>query len=302
MNAILLSNPSAGGSGGAGFALEIARRRLAERLGSWSEVVVRPGEEVSERAQMALRKADLLLVAGGDGTVRAAAAALHHSDVPLGILPTGTVNVLARELGIPLTDPAAAVDIALGESERCCDVGFCNDRPFLLVCSGGVDSATVAQVNLDLKNTMGATAYALAALGALTNFTPPTVSVTIDGKKLPPTDVFLVAIGNTSLYGGDLRLLPDARIDDGLLDIVLFVAPPLPASVRNAAFLPQLADAALGRHAASDSVLFFQGRHITLESAQPVPLQMDGDLAGTLPATIRIDPKSLRIRCRDRGC
>lgn len=294
MRVALLSNPGAGRATGAG-ALEAGRRRLGERLGRWREWALRPGERLSDLAREAAADADLVLVAGGDGTMRAVAGALQGSDMPLAILPSGTVNVLARELGIPLDDPAAAVDIALDGVVRPIDMGLCNGEPFLLVCSGGVDSATVAQVNADLKGAVGATAYALAAVGALATFTPPRARVRIDGRKLPETDIFLVAVGNTSLYGGDLKLLPTARLDDGLLDLIVFTAPPLPTPVRNAAFLPQLATAALGRHPENDSLWIHQGREILIESDVPIPLQMDGDLAGATPATITLAPGAIKV-------
>ena len=152
---------------------------------------MRPGEDVTKLVAECIPDAETIFVAGGDGTVRAAATALRDSPVPLAILPTGTVNVLARELGIPLNDPMTAVDIGLADGFRAIDLGLCNGEPFLLVCSGGVDSATVAQVNENLKSAVGATAYAFAAFGALATFTPPTVRVSIDGVSLPETDIFL---------------------------------------------------------------------------------------------------------------
>lgn len=291
----LLSNPASGGAG-AISALETARRRLGERVGRWTEIVVRPGEDVTKLVADCLPDAETIFVAGGDGTVRAAATALRDTRVPLAILPTGTVNVMARELRIPLSDQAAAVDIGLANETRSIDLGLCNGEPFLLVCSGGVDSATVAQVNENLKSAVGATAYAFAAVGALATFTPPTVRVSIDGVALPETDIFLIAVGNTSLYGGDLKLLPDASLEDGLLDIALFTAPALPAAVRNAAFLPQLADAALGRHLQSDNVWLYQGKKIMIESDVPLALQHDGDLGGATPATFTVAPRSLIVK------
>lgn len=296
MQVILLTNPLAGSSGNTPLWLEVARRRLGEQLGRWSEWVVRPGDDIVALVREAREQTDLLMVAGGDGTVRAAAEGLMGSEVPLAILPTGTVNVLARELGISVTNPEQAVDVCLGESARRIDLGLCNDRPFLLVCSGGIDSATVSQVNLDLKNAVGATAYAFAAISALATFTPPRVRLSIDDKPMVPRDVFLVAIGNTSLYGGDLRLLPNARIDDGLLDLILFTAPALPAAVRNAAFLPQMADIVLGRQEQNENIQLRQGRRILLETDPPIPLQMDGDLAGTTPALLTLAPQALLVK------
>ncbi|MCX6368176.1 MAG: diacylglycerol kinase family lipid kinase [Armatimonadetes bacterium] len=295
MSVFLLSNPNSGGNSSNSW-LETARRRMGERLGRWTEVSLRPGESITALIQELLSEATTLFVAGGDGTVRAAAQALQGTDIPLAILPTGTVNVMARELGVPLLDPYAAVDLGLSGLERRIDLGVCNGETFLLVCSGGVDSATVGQVNEGLKSAVGATAYALAAVGALATFTPPWVRVTIDGIALPEVEVFLVAVSNTSLYGGDLKLLPAASLEDGLLDIALFTAPPLPAAVRNAAFLPQLADAALGRQTLSDNIWIYQGRHITLESHQPLQLQKDGDLGTTTPAVFTVVPSALRVK------
>ena len=296
MGIFLLSNPLSGGSSSSSSWLESARRRLGSQVGRWTEVVVRGGEDITALTTSLLPEAELIFVAGGDGTVRAVAQALIHTEVPLAILPTGTVNVLARELGIYALDPATTVDIGLGASTRCIDVGVCNETIFLLMCSGGVDSATVSQVNASLKNAVGATAYAFAAVGALATFTPPTVRITIDGVPLPETDIFLVAVGNTSLYGGDLKLLPAASLEDGLLDIAIFTAPILPVAVRNAAFLPQLADAALGRLAQSDNVWIYQGKEIRLESDQPLLLQSDGDLSITTPALFTLKPRALEVK------
>nr|WP_309686078.1 diacylglycerol kinase family lipid kinase [Armatimonas sp.] len=296
MSLFLLSNPTSGGSNSSSSWLESARRRLGEQVGRWTEVVVRPGEDITAMTTALIPEAELIFVAGGDGTVRAVAQALMNTEIPLAILPTGTVNVLARELGIYALDPATTVDIGLGAHTRVIDVGVCNDSIFLLMCSGGIDSATVGQVNAGLKNAVGATAYAFAAFGALTTFTPPTVRITIDGVALPETDIFLVAVGNTSLYGGDLKLLPAASLEDGLLDIAIFTAPVLPASIRNAAFLPQLADAALGRHAQSDNIWIYQGKDIRLESDQPLLLQSDGDLSITTPAIFTISSRALHIK------
>lgn len=295
MGIFLLSNPTSGGTSTNAW-LEVARRRLGERVGRWTEVVLRPGEDVTALVRTLRDEAELIFLAGGDGTLRSAAAALYGGELPLAILPTGTVNVLARELNIPLTDPAGAVDIGLTGTTRPIDVGLCNGEPFLLVCSGGVDSATVRQVNENLKTTVGATAYALAAVGALATFLPPTVRVSVDGIAVPETDVFLVAVSNLSLYGGDLRLFPDAQPDDGLLDIALFTAPPLPPPLRNAAFLPQLADTARQRHHQSPHIWTYRGQHVTLETDTPLALQRDGDLGGTTPATFTLVPRSLPIR------
>ncbi|MGC4042821.1 MAG: diacylglycerol kinase family lipid kinase [Armatimonas sp.] len=294
LRAVLLSNTNSGPAAGS-TALDQARKRLGERLGRWQEITLRPGEDLLDLAHEAAATADVVLVAGGDGTVRAVAKALQNSGVPIALIPFGTVNVLARELGIPIDDPATAVDVALDGVATPIDIGLCNGEPFLLVCSGGVDSATVAQVNTDIKSAVGATAYAMAAVGALATFTPPRVRIRIDGQELPETDVFLFAVGNTSLYGGDLRLLPGASIYDGLLDVAVFLAPTLPTPVRNAAFLPQLASVALGRHPENDTIHLYRGKEVIIESDKPIPLQMDGDLAGETPAKLTIAPGVLRV-------
>jgi diacylglycerol kinase (ATP) len=291
---VLLSNLSAGPATGSG-ALEAARARLGERLGRWQEISLRPGEDLIALAQEAAAQADVVLIAGGDGSVRAAAKALQGSEVPLALLPFGTVNVLARELEIPLDDPVAAVDIALDGVPRRIDMGVCNDEPFLLVCSGGVDSATVAQVNLDIKNAVGGTAYAMAAVGALATFVPPRIRLVVDGDTVLESEVFLIAVSNTSLYGGDLRLLPEASIYDGLLDIAVFHAPPPATLIRNAAFLPQLASVALGKHRENSTIQFYRGRNISIESDLPVPFQMDGDLFGETPVHLTLRPATLCV-------
>ncbi len=236
-----------------------------------------------------------VVVAGGDGTVRAVAGALAGTGVALGIVPMGTVNVLARELQIPLDDLEAALAISAGTVARPIDLGVVNDDWFLLNCSAGFDAQTVAQVSEPLKNVVGATAYAAAALGVLPTFVPPRFRLVLDGSVRVDQEAFLVVIANTSSYGGDLKLFPDGALDDGWLDIAVFEAAPGLAPVRAAAFLRQLSAVALGRHAEDDEIHFYRARHIEIHAEPATPAQSDGDPHGETPLSIAVRPGALTV-------
>ena len=233
------------------------------------------------------------VVAGGDGSLHAAVAALDRAgalDRPLGVLPLGTGNDLARALGLPL-DPAAAAAVVLGGTARPLDL--------LRDDAGGiVVNAVHAGVGADagerahrLKDTLGAVAYPIGA--AVAGVTTPgwRLRVEVDGTAVVDggTPVLMAGVCNGPTIGGGTALAPDARPDDGLADVVVVTAT---GPAARAAFAAALAT---GRHAGRDDVVVVRGREVSL-SGEPVGLDADGELQDPVTArTWRVQPAAWSV-------
>jgi len=176
--------------------------------------------------------AELLVAAGGDGTVRAVASAAADSGLPMGVIPLGTGNLLARNLGLPLRDVPAALAIALDGDEAPIDVGWVMiaggsgeivEQPFLVVAGIGLDAEMVAGATASLKSRLGWLAYAVAALRHLRS-TRIRATVTVDDQEPVDKKMRTVLIANCGRLPAGLVLAPEARIDDGTLDIAILDA------------------------------------------------------------------------------
>jgi YegS/Rv2252/BmrU family lipid kinase len=274
--------------------LEAVRARLRREA---KEIRVESLQEAAQAAQAAAAGgAELIIAAGGDGTIRAVAENIVGSAATLGILPRGTVNVLARELGIPLGDIERAADICVhGKIERL-DVGRIGGRYFLLMCSVGFDALTVKTVNEDVKNVVGAPAYVLAGLANLAHYTPARYTYQVDAEPPTSVDAFMIVVANASSYGGDYQIAPYADMTDGLLDIYVFGAPPVLPAAQKAAFLRQIGAVALGRHEDDPDVRHMYGRRVSIQADRNAAIQIDGDAYGVTPILIEVVPRALSVR------
>lgn len=283
----LIWNPSAGV-----LPRRAVPRRVARAIAGWAVLTqVRetssPGDAERFASEVSAEECDLLLIAGGDGTVNASINGLR-AEVPVGILPLGTANVLARELGIP-THSLRAMCAALGQArERPIDVGSCNGRRFLAMASAGFDAAVVREVGPPEKDLLGPTAFALRAVQALPGHESAMWRIRADGEVIE-TSATMILVSNTARYGGSLQLSPGASLDDGWLDMSVFVA----ATGRQ--FIRQLVALMTRGDAAKTGVLCRRCREIELEGIPPQPVQIDGEVLGTTPARIQIEPRSLTV-------
>lgn len=271
------------------------------RVESGADVPAIPAVSFEQAAREAREAAqngvETVIAAGGDGTLRAVAEGLAGMETALGILPRGTVNVLAREVGIPLEDPLRALDICLHGDTRAVDLGRVGDRYFLLMCSVGFDALAVSSVNPDLKGVVGAPAYVLAGMAALAAFTPPQLTLTLeDGETRREMAAFMVVIANTASYGGDFRIAPEADITDGLLDVCVFEAPPGPVPLQRAAFIRQMGEMAMGMHLLNPDISYYRARRISVNADPAAPVQIDGDPLGSTPLLVGVAPGALRVR------
>ncbi|WP_408897213.1 YegS/Rv2252/BmrU family lipid kinase [Nocardioides sp. R1-1] len=228
--------------------------------------------------QAAVDGADLVIVCGGDGTVREVCAELAGTGIPVGVVPAGTGNLLARNLEIPLFI-RAAIDIALTGQDRAIDMvevdgDGIEPTHFMVMAGMGFDAAIMEGVNEDLKKKVGWLAYVLSALKGLM-FPAMRLEVSVDDMPFTKHRARTCVIGNVGSLQGGMNLIPDASIDDGQLDVVLLYPR------RFLSWIPLVLRVLTRReHNAGESVARMTGRKVVVRASGEVPRQLDGDTIG----------------------
>ncbi len=247
-----------------------------------------PGEGQARDA--AAGGAQLVLVAGGDGTVRAAAQGLAHTGVPLGILPQGTGNLLARNLGLP-QDEDEALDVALQGAERTLDLGRLDDgTAFTVMAGAGLDALMMREAPEGLKSVLGWPAYIVGGIRGLRH---RHLHLTLRLDDQPPREAVVrtVLVGNVGRLQGGLELLPDAAPDDGALDVAL-VAPRSPKD-----WIVLVARGLTGRHRPDRRLEIMRGRRVEVRTRRLEARQVDGDLIEDGRGfTAEVDPAAVVVR------
>lgn len=251
------------------MALESGWREVAW----WETTVEDTGYRMAHEA--AVSGADLVLAIGGDGTIRAVCEELAGTGIPVGIIPAGTGNLLARNLSIPLY-LRAAVDVGLHGQDRAIDMvtvtGDDMDEATYLVMAGmGFDAAIMEGVNEDFKKKVGWLAYVWSALKALM-FPAIKVEVSVDGGDPTTHRARTVVIGNVGYLQAGMPLIPDAAIDDGELDVVLLYPR------RFLSWLPLAARVLTKNKRTDEAITRMRGRSVVVRAASAAPRQLDGDL------------------------
>lgn len=239
-------------------------------------------------ARDAVREADAIIAVGGDGTVSEVASALVGTGTPLGILPGGSTNIVAREHGIPGHLHEAARVIFEPHRQMTIDVGICNERPFLHMAGAGFDSMLFELADVDLKRQVGWVAYLPAAMRAL-RFPPVTYTVETEQERFVETSPLVLVANGASIIRPELRLADSIRADDGWLDLMIVTAttPPELASV--------IGRLMTLRFEASPLVIHRKVREIRVEATQSMPVQLDGDVVERTPATFGIVPQGITL-------
>lgn len=237
---------------------------------------------------------DALVVVGGDGMVGLAANALAGSEIPLGIIPAGSGNDMARGLGIPLGDPAAAVAVlldAMRRAPRVVDAATVTTRGGIRTRFAGVLSAGFDAIVNERANRMrwprGRSRYNLALLLELAVLNPIRYRLVLDDDPTV-TDALLVAVANNTSFGGGMLITPDARLDDGLLDV--FVVQPM----SRVAFLRIFPRVFKGTHVTDPRVSIRRASRIRIE-AEGVVAYADGERVSPLPVEVEVVPGALRV-------
>ena len=228
-----------------------------------------------------------MLASGGDGTITACVSGVAGTGVPLGVLPCGTGNLLARNLGLPLSlDEALAV--ALAGADRRLDVGTANGRPFVVMAGMGFDAQLLAGASEQLKRRLGWAAYVLAALRHLRD---RPVRIALRADSGPPRRQWAsgVVIGNVGLLQGNVRLLPAAAPDDGVLDVAVLTA------WRWTQWLGLAAAVLTGR--GTGRLTYLTCRELLLRASRAQAWQVDGEVMGrTRQLRVTLRPGSLLVR------
>ncbi len=239
--------------------------------------------------------ASIVCPLGGDGTVRQVAMALRGTEVPLGLLPGGTANLLARNLAVPHDDIDKALFVALTGQNKRVDVGWIavDDGPetiFLVMAGFGFDGAVMAQTTDEMKKAVGSVAYTVSGFR---NWLSPRfkISFSVDGQHPLTRRTRSVVIGNCGKIYGGLVLLPEARVDDGVLDAVII-------SPKGAVgWVNVLARVVTHNHKGHEQFDHHHGRTFAVTASEPQEAQVDGDSLGLVTTvTARVEPGALLVR------
>jgi len=292
---LVIFNPTAGNR---------ARRRLAE----WLACLERLGAAVSLRETNAPRHAealaraadpalvDAVVAAGGDGTINEVVNGLAPSSLPLGVLPLGTANVLAGEIGLPSSPMDVARILAFAPARpvwpgEACAEGAAAGRRFLIMAGVGFDADVVAALDLPLKRRLarlglGKLAYVASIMGRLRDYRPCSYCAELDGVAI---DSASLVAAKAHFYGGGFVLAPAARLDDPTFHVVLF------GRTGRGAALGYVAAMAAGMLPRCRSVRIVPARQVRLREPPGAGVQIDGDIHVRLPVTLRIAAAPLQL-------
>jgi diacylglycerol kinase (ATP) len=287
---VLLVNPTSGKGRGARLADPVAQR-LREAGLSVDVVIGRDADEASDkvRDRVALG-VDAVVAVGGDGLVNLALQVVAGTSIPLGVVPAGSGNDFARTLGFSLADPLEATDHVVHNTLRQVDLGRAWGRWFGCVLGAGFDSLVTERANR-MAWPNGRARYNLAILAELRTFRPVPFELVLDGVVWQ-TEAMLVAVGNGRSYGGGMRVCPDARLDDGLLDVTVLGPLSKPEFVR---VFPTVYK---GTHVAHRAVTVRRAREVTLR-ADGLTAYADGERVAVLPITAEAVPHALHVHAPD---
>lgn len=244
-------------------------------------------QQLAEVIQRYRNEVDLAIIGGGDGTLNAAADALVTTNLPLGILPLGTANDLARTLGIPNSLPEACKIIADGELRRI-DLGWVNGKHFFNVASLGLSVKITQRLTKEVKRRWGVFAYAATALQVIWESRPFSAEIRVKGESIKVKTV-QIAVGNGRYYGGGMAVVHDASIDDQRLDLYSL-------EIQHWwQIIPLLPGMRQGRHINSRRVRALDGQEFEVYTRKPRPINTDGEITTYTPAHFRVIPQALAV-------
>jgi lipid kinase, YegS/Rv2252/BmrU family len=266
-------------------------KSLRERIESLStRAVVRLTRSAGDAKNIAARAVRqgfrTIVAAGGDGTVNEVLNGIGGSDVTLGILPVGTMNVFALELGIPGNHLEKAWDVIERGETREIDLPMANDEYFVQLAGVGLDAEVVRQTTPDFKKALGPVSYVISLAQVAARKPPTVVATDSEGRRWEGN---FILVGNGRHYGGPLVLFRDAKLDDGLLDIVIF------KHQSHWDLLRYVQAILFGNHRELPDVEYFQTPRLHVSAEGEVPVELDGELAGFVPFTFGLSERKLRV-------
>lgn len=281
----VLVNPNAGR--GRGLAPLASVRAELRRLGAEHVVVSTQSlAHAREEARAAAEREETVVAVGGDGFCGALAAELAGTPSALAFVPSGRGNDFARKLGVP-KETVAAARLAVQGTVRSVDMGVANGTPFLGIASVGVDSDTQRYVE-SMRLVQGELVYFLAAVRAVARWRSARFTVTVDGRRSELSG-YSVSVANSGIYGGGMRLVPHAEIDDGRLDAITI------ADYSKLRFFALFLTVFRGGHVNASPISFQSGVEVVVSADRPFVVYADGEPITDLPVTVRVLPATLRV-------
>lgn len=265
----------------------------------WSaalHLTTRPGEATELAQQARDNDLDAVFVVGGDGTVNEVINGLAESQVALGVLPGGTGNVWAKELGLPTRSPrhwlpiVESVKVLVPGTIRRIDLGKANGRYFLQWAGVGLDAevTNTMEPRTRRQKRLGALGYIVTGVVVASTMAGIRTRVFVDDQRICRRSI-LIVISNSQLYGGMVRIATDAQLDDGLLDVNVFAGTGFGSAIRTALGI------VTGLHVRDPRHSHYQGRSIQIHSNKPMPVSVDGDPFGTTPLECEVVPGALSV-------
>lgn len=286
MRVAIIANPSSGKGKAAAAAKYL--ERLMQRRG------ITPAMHYTSSVSRTKKLANHIsfrypkvIAVGGDGTINEIINGIIGTDCKLGIVPTGTANVLALELGLP-RDIEKASAIAVNGNAKRIDLGKVNSRYFSLMCGIGLDAEVISQVKPLVKEIFRKAAFPMVAVKTLINYQPEHLSVKIDDSLM--SEGYFVVVANSHYYGGTMSIARKADLADGILDVCIF------KTKSNIDFLRHIAALVIGKNISAKGVEFYKAKDVKVVSDnKPVLIQADGDVVDKTPADISIQPKKIQV-------
>jgi diacylglycerol kinase (ATP) len=239
----------------------------------------------------------VVLTAGGDGSLNEAANALAYSEVALGTLPSGTANVWARQIGLPIPAPLYATQLGDAARALCTgfvrpiDLGRTNDRYFLLWSGAGLDAYVTSKIEPrpPWVKRWGVAGYGLRAIWHALQYRGTPMTIKIDDQPVWRGRTLMVLISNIQVYAGIVRPSPAAHVDDGWLDVCIFKGASFAYAARH------FISIAVGLSAHNPQLVNTRGRHIRVTAKQPTAVHVDAEPIGVTPIDVNIQPGALRV-------
>ncbi|UCH86280.1 MAG: diacylglycerol kinase family lipid kinase [Dehalococcoidia bacterium] len=251
------------------------------------------GDAIAMAARAAQEGRSLVVICGGDGTLNEAANGLAGSETALAVIPAGTANVWAKEVGIP-RQPIAALEVAIRGQARRIDLGRASspsgeeERYFFMMAGLGLDGSIAASLPVNVKRYLGAATYGIMAIGQSLTYRGQRVKLIVDGEPLE-TRLLMMVVGNTRHYAGVTQVTPRAYVDDGLLDACIF------QGRHTLDIIFHTLRVAAQAHLRASPVLYRRVRRLEVRSETPLPVQLDGDFYPGYPTVFEVVPAALTM-------
>ena len=279
---VVILNPAARGARTQRLRAEV--ERLSRGAVLWTTSGAGEAEALARDA--AAEGYQRIVAAGGDGTINEIVNGIAGQNVALGLLPLGTMNVFAAELGLPANDLGKCWGIIEQNRTRRVDLPRANRKHFVQLAGVGLDAQAVKETSGAFKRSFGPLSYLISAV-QIASRTPPVLE--IESEEATTAEGSFVLVGNGRLYGGRFPFFKQAVMNDGLLDVIVFKRLSYVDIIRylqDVVFTPQIS---------SPEVEYFQTKRLRVTSAESVPVEIDGELIGNCPVEFRIRAGGLRV-------